>query len=286
MFKIFLLFLLLTSQVLASSNYQKIKNKINKIQNSSTSFEKFVLGKNDQGEDIVGLVFKGSSQERTKHLVVSTHHGNEVLSADLSIKFLEYLSGPGKKRFKNDELYIVPVLNIGGYNREDREEKDALGKSHDPNRDYPDPCIKKKDFNLKSTSHLANFVRTKNIIGAVTIHGYYGSLTYPWGIYSDNFETLDHQIFKRKAKEAVRANSYDIGTHADILYPAGGAFEDWAYFELGIWSFLVELENRPNWKNDVEMLAKTIENFPKTRSRDHRHLGRCTQTKDLGISRP
>ena len=286
MTKLFILSLLFSAPVFAFSNYSKVKNKIHKLVKRHGHLEAFNLGKNDQNQNIQGVLYKGSGLSKVKHLVVGTHHGNETLAADLAVKFIEHLGKKGSTFLNNVDIYIIPVLNIGGYNKENREELDSLGRSHDPNRDYPDPCIQKSDYKLRSTQHLANFVLAKDIVGAVTIHGYYGSLTYPWGIYTDNYRTLDHDIFEAKARVAVARNSYTIGTHADILYPAGGAFEDWVYFKHGIWSLLVELEDRPKWESDLSMLVSSIKSFPKKRSKDHRHLGNCTNNKDFGISRP
>lgn len=281
-----LLSALFVLEVSASSNYDSLHNKIAKIVSKTESLTKFTLGKNDEGSDLYGYSYTSKGRDtKVNHLVVAVHHGNEVLSADLAFEFIKSLSLKKGQAFKGKRIFIIPVLNKSGFNKKVREEV-ANGISHDPNRDYPDPCINKEDFKLKSTSLLADFVKEKNIVGAITIHGYYGSLTYPWGIYTDDYRSLDHDLFELKAKKAVSHNSYEIGTHADILYPAGGAFEDWAYFKFGIWSLLVELENTPNLKNDVKMLYSSIESFPKTRSSDHRHLGNCSQHKDLGISRP
>ena len=283
---LFFLSLFISFNSFASSNYSKISKRIKKSINSNPSLEGFVLGKNDHGQDILGVKFIGNSKNRVSHLVVAAHHGNETKSAELAARFVEYLDRTGGGEFKDMDLYIIPVLNIGGFNKEDRHERDSNNRSHDPNRDYPDPCISKKNFKLKSTSHLANFVKSKDIIGAITIHGYYGSLTYPWGIYTDNYETLDHKVFHKKAKDAVLENNYIVGTHADISYPAGGAFEDWAYFEHGIWSLLVELEDSPNYGDDIKMIVRSLKSFPRSRSVDHRHTGSCERNKDVGISRP
>ncbi|MFT6069166.1 MAG: hypothetical protein ACJAT2_000357 [Bacteriovoracaceae bacterium] len=269
----------------ASSNYDNLHKKIAKVIKGSSFIKRFTLGKNDEGSILYGYEYSSDSKtKKVNHLVVATHHGNEGLSAELAYEFIKSLSSK-KDAFKGARIFIIPVLNKSGYDKGEREEV-ASGVSHDPNRDYPDPCVEKKSFKLKSTTLLSGFVKEKNIVGAITIHGYYGSLTYPWGIYTDNYRSLDHDIFELKAQKATRHNSYTTGTHADVLYPAGGAFEDWAYFEHGVWSLLVELENRPDFKNDVKMLYSSIESFPGKRSSDHRHIGNCTEFKDLGISRP
>ncbi|MCO4753301.1 MAG: hypothetical protein KC478_02410 [Bacteriovoracaceae bacterium] len=280
--------LLLSLNSYAASNYSKAQERIGRAVKGSSFLEEFILGLNDQGQKIKGVKFigKGEDKDKVSHLVVAAHHGNETKSVELALQFIDYLRTTNGKDFNNIDLYVIPVLNIGGYDREDRHERDSKNKSHDPNRDYPDPCIVKKNFKLKSTELLASFVRARNITGAITVHGYYGSLTYPWGIYTDNYETLDHKVFEKKAKDAVLENNYIVGTHADILYPAGGAFEDWAYFELGVWSLLVELEDTPKYADDIKMLVSSIQSFPSKRSRDHRHTGSCERRKDAGISRP
>ena len=278
--------LLASSTLFASSNYDMVLSKTSKIARKYKHLKSFVLGSSDAGKRIKGIIYQGSGKVKSNHLVVAAHHGNETLSSELAVKFIESIGKSGSELFKNKNIYIIPVLNITGFNADEREEKDVNGVSHDPNRDYPDPCIVKKNFNLKSTELLANFVKDNDVVGAITIHGYYGSLTYPWGIYTDNYETLDSLVFTKKAESAVKDNQYIIGTHADILYPAGGAFEDWAYYELGVWSLLVELENSPNYTDDISMLISSINSFPSKRSTDHRHLGSCTERKGLGISRP
>ena len=44
-------------------------------------------------------------------------------------------------------------------------------------------------------------------------------------------------------KKSVKINNYKTGTHGAAIYPAAGAFEDWAYFKLGVWSFLMEIKS-------------------------------------------
>jgi hypothetical protein len=120
-------------------------------------------------------------------------------------------------------------------------------------------------------------MRDKQISSAVTIHGYVGSLTYPWGIFTDNDHTQDHATYSALGEEAVSHNHYVTGTHSEIVYPASGSFEDWAYFELGTWTMLMEMDYGANVLNDSKAMLTFFSKVPKTRSLKNQHLGVCTE---------
>ena len=245
------------------------------------------LGPNDQGIKILGLrierpeTFDG---EKAKHLLVGTHHGNEEDAAPLSLAFATELVNifTGGKSLYKDHLanriyYVFPVLNIFGYNQNSREEKDAAGQWHDPNRDYPDPCIDNRYFKLRSTALIAQFIDTQKIVSAVTIHGYVGTFTYPWGFYTEDPETPDHHFYHALLSYSVEVNNYRIGTHKDVIYPASGTFEDWAYHDHGVWVALLEVSWNPDYEADVELLMRFFVAVPQTRSSDHAHYGQCSE---------
>jgi hypothetical protein len=146
----------------------------------------FTLGQNDQGQSIVGIILGDASFAKTKHLMVGTHHGNERMAAEVPFHFanivLEALNNPNHPdhdKYENTLLFVIPVLNISGYNANRREETGSDHRTHDSNRDYEDPCATKADFGLKSTTLLSELIEKENIIAAVTLHGYIGSFTYP-----------------------------------------------------------------------------------------------------------
>lgn len=267
-----------------TSNYDRTILELKKIQSDNKEISEFVvLGLDDQKFEIKGLRISLMGATIPK-LVVAAHHGNEMLSVGLAIQFandvLNILKNPAHENYdaiKDSVFYVFPVLNIAGYNFSQREARDSKGLPRDPNRDYPDPCVEKKDFYLNSTRLLADFMRNKKISSAITIHGYVGSLTYPWGLYLDNSHTDDHAIYSDLGNEAVLQNQYLTGTHADIVYPAAGSFEDWAYFELGTWTLLMEMDFGANILRDSQAMLSFFSNVPKIRSYKNKVIGNCTQ---------
>ena len=278
-----------------ATEYNRIQQAMNQL---ATDYPEWVtpfdLGENDQGQMIQGLIIGDAGKtDGISHLVVGTHHGNEQLSADLAMQFAEdvvaqFLGGPTRltDALASNVFHVIPVLNIGGFNSNYRREYSADGVSHDPNRDYPDPCVRKDDFKLQSTALLADYVRASDFVAAITIHGYIGTFTYPWGIYTNRTATPDHETYVPLGNLATPINGYRSGTHADVIYPAAGAFEDWAYHELGIWTMLVELARRPDLAKDSQMMLEYFASVPSVRSDFHEHLGDCTQTFDMGFGRP
>ena len=242
------------------------------------------LGPNDQGTEIIGLKIESpnSYEKKDIKLVVATHHGDEVDAAPLTLKFthrlLETLDSSVLRRvidLQDSIYYVFPVLNISGHETVNRREIDASGRWHDPNRDYPDPCISAPFFKLRSIRNLANFVDEKRPSSAITIHGYFGSFTYPWGFFTQDDHTPDHDRFVKDASYATEVNGYRIGTHKEVLYAATGSFEDWAYYTYGTWTMLVEMEQSVDYEADAEMMLRYFSVAPKTRSRDHDHYGSC-----------
>jgi hypothetical protein len=291
-----LLSFLIVSTASAQTRYDSILSQIKGIASSSDLASEFDLGLNSTGSMIKGLNIGFSGKSKINHIVVGTHHGNEIDSADVPVEFakqiLNILNNPSHSMFAKFSAYnftIVPVLNIHGYNRKRREEKDENGKSHDPNRDYPDPCEEKVNFKLKSTGHIAKYILDNDIVAAVTVHGYIGTLTFPWGIYTSDYRTEDHQDFLVWTREAVKHNGYRVGTHGGLIYPAAGAFEDWAYNANGVWSVLLEVKRGLNLANDAKALVEYFNQVPTLRSTSHEHTASCVgelKSKNLPFSRP
>lgn len=244
------------------------------------------VAKNDQGTPIYALrinkPYGTDSADKAAQLVVGTHHGNEVKSVDIALQFikdiLENLKSPTESAFKVFEeqtFYVLPVLNVSGYNKAQREELNKSGQDVDSNRDYPDPCGNPSVFQLASTRGLAKFIQDKNVIAAVTIHGYIGTFTYPWGTFTTNPRTADEATYKSLGLESTKENGYDTGTHAELIYPTVGAFEDWAYHSLGVWTMLLEIANFPDVSSDSKSLLRFFSLVPKQRSTQHAHTGKC-----------
>jgi hypothetical protein len=179
--KSFLIICIFASFNLFAAPYDAIVTRLQELaKKPQTSL--FTLGQNDQGQSIVGIILGDASVAKTKHLMVGTHHGNERMAAEVPFHFanivLDALNNPNHPehdKYENSLIYVIPVLNISGYNANRREEMGSDNRTHDPNRDYEDPCRTKADFGLKSTTLLAELIEKENIIAAVTLHGYIGT---------------------------------------------------------------------------------------------------------------
>ncbi|MCC7440969.1 MAG: hypothetical protein IT285_05025 [Bdellovibrionales bacterium] len=278
-----------TGMAAKAVEYDRVKNEIGRIiAENPTIATGFELGVNDQGEAILGIRFEAaqpSTSPRVSQLLVGTHHGNERLSADVSLSFarrmvgaLKNPSAPESAGLVDQVMYVVPVLNIGGFNLNRRYENNAAGATVDPNRDYPDPCLAEKaNFQLKSTRALADFLVRENITASVTVHGYIGTFTYPWGIFTADTHTPDHAAYDVIGRRAVAANGYRTGTHTDLIYGTAGAYEDFAYHDHGVWTMLLELAHSPNLARDTTALATFFQLAPRARSESHTHnVSNCT----------
>ena len=260
------------------SNYDRVVQTIQKIAQENPGTTKLItIGVSDKGVPIQALQI---GEGPVNSLIVGTHHGNEYGSTAVALGVADSLA---KAPVNGQTVYIVPVLNIGGYNQNNRYESN-LSSSFDPNRDYTGPCKSGATFNLKSTQALANFVDQKNIVISATLHTYFPAVVYPWGISTHDLSTPYDETYKKLVKAATQESGYQTGNNTEVLYPADGTFEDYAYWKHGIWSLLFELgfSHTPDQtaiKNMVDTnvpgLRRFLEQSPQVRVADHRFTGRC-----------
>ena len=241
------------------------------------STETFELGTSDSGESIIGLKIGHGT---TANLVVSTHHGNEYGSTEVALAFAESLA---QAPITSQTVYIIPVLNISGYNKRSRSEQ-ASGRNWDPNRNYPGPCATEGPFTLKSTKLLADFLAQRNIVASATLHTYYPAVVYPWGLSTLDLSTVYDDLFKGLVSAATFLSGYATGNSSEVIYPADGTFEDYAFWKEGIWSLLFELgdTHTPDLnalndiiKSNVPGMRRLFEQAPTTRAPLHAFTGRC-----------
>ncbi|MBI2712471.1 MAG: carboxypeptidase [Bdellovibrio sp.] len=239
----------------------------------------FTLGESDSGLPIEGLEI-GTGP--VHNLVVATHHGNEYGSTEVARAFAASIS---QDPIRGQTVYVVPVLNIAGYDRKYRREA-AKGQSfdHDPNRDYPGPCGTEGPHLLKDTAALAAFIDTKQIVTSATLHTYYPAVVYPWGIPSHDLSTPYDDLFKQLTQSAAVESGYQVGNSTEVIYPASGTYEDYAFWKHGVWSILFELgyTHAPDLSQVQELvrlnvpgLRRMFEQAPTQRADKHLFSGKC-----------
>lgn len=279
-----LVFFLSLSQLRAQSllpdsdrrSYQAVVDFLKAVvQNNSDRAAMIDIGESDSGKKIVGIKIGNGD---VHDLVVATHHGNEYGSTEVALAFARHLA---EDPIPGITMYVVPVLNISGYESGNRYEN-----SFDPNRDYPGPCGGEGPWNLKSTQALNRLIQEKNIIASATLHTYWPAVTYPLGLSTDHYSTDYDAQFIRLANDATYLSNYTTGFASEVIYPADGTFEDFAFVEYGIWSLLFELggSHFPNQSAINEMirvnvpgLRKMFENAPTTRAENHAFSGNCVK---------
>lgn len=265
-----------------ATKYDGIVNQMEQLANQhADQVQIFTLANNDQGIPIKGLkIGHGAVQS----LVVATHHGNEYGSTEVGIGFARYLA---KSPIKNQTVWVIPVLNISGYNKNLREEKNSK-TSLDPNRDYPGPCVYTKSFQLRSTTALAQFLEDKNIVISATLHTYSAMVVYPWGISTHDLSTPYDADYKKLVSAATVESGYQTGNNTELLYPADGTFEDYAYWKHGIWSLLFELgfSHNPDPQAVLNMInsnspgiKRFLQTAPQNRVANHDFKGKCEVVK-------
>ena len=246
------------------------------------------LGISDSGQ-MIEAIKVGNGPMHT--LVVSTHHGNEYGATEVGNAFAESVA---REPIVGQTVFVIPVLNIGGYNVKDRREP-ALGTTWDPNRDYPGPCGTEGPFKLKSTAMLAKFIADNHIVASATLHTFSPAVVYPWGISTQDTGTPYDTIFKNLADAATVESKYATGNDTLLIYPADGAFEDYAYWKHGTWSLLFELGST-HTPSDAEVeqliavnvpgLRRFLQQSPTQPAEKHDFTGKCdTSLAGLGFLR-
>lgn len=267
------------AQAETKRNYAGVKSALQKMASEHPAAATlFTLAETDSKDSVVGLKI---GQGPVKNLVVATHHGNEYGSTEVALAFAESLA---LNPIEGQTVFVVPVLNIGGYNNRMRNERDAKGLSRDPNRDYPGPCGTEGPFTLKSTRALADFIAREEIVASATLHTHYPAVMYPWGISTRDLATPYPDIFRDLVTWATEESRYQVGNSTEVLYPADGAFEDYAFWKHGVWSILFELgfshspseqQIRAMIESNVPGLRRMLERAPKTRAANHAFTGQC-----------
>ncbi len=283
----FLLIMLTVPPVMAQAisrpvNYNEVLSRLDKIaQTHSGRAEVFTMGINDQGLPIKGLKVGNGSMNS---LVVATHHGNEYGSTVVALSFAEFLAAAP---IADQTVYIIPVLNISGFNTNSRYERSPTNVL-DSNRDYPGPCKKGKTFALRSTTTLAQFLVEKNIIASATLHTFFPAVVYPWGISTYDLVTPYENEFKMLTEAATIESGYRTGNTTGVMQAADGTFEDYAYWKHGIWSLLFEIgfSHSPDPQALVNMvnannpgIKRFLEKSPKQRATNFAFTGQCDWTR-------
>jgi predicted deacylase len=265
-----------------SRTYREVRTFLYELQQRNPQAARvFQLGLSDSGEMIEGLQIGDGS---VKSVVVAAHHGNEYGSVEVAKALAaDMVANP----VVGQTVFVIPVLNTSGYDRRQRWEI-ANGRTNDPNRDYPGPCGGAGPFNLKSTKALADLLDRESIVTSATLHTFFPAVVWPWGFDTSDLSTPYDGLYEMLARAAVVESQYPVGNSTALIYPANGAYEDYAFWQHGIWSLLFELgeTHSPNARHIEDMqrvnvpgIRRFLDQAPRERATDHGFSGGCS--KDL-----
>jgi hypothetical protein len=113
---------------------------------------------------------------------------------------------------------------------------------------------------------------------------------YPWGISAsgDDLKTPYDDLFKQLAAATVQESHYGTGNSTEMMYPADGTFEDYAFWKHGIWSLLWELgtSHTPSQSEVDQMVQVNVPGLraqmttaPLQRAEKHDFTGKCDTSK-------
>ncbi len=262
----------------SQTRYEQVKGNLVSLAGKYPQTTKLItVGDSDAGDKILGLQIGNGP---IHNMVVATHHGNEYGSTVVAMYFAESVA---MQPIEGQTVFVVPVLNISGYNANNRREI-AKGTTWDPNRNYPGPCATEGPFTLKSTTALAKFIDDNNITASATLHTFASKVMYPWGISTHQTSTPYDTTFIQMGQAATVESHYQVGNSTVLLYPADGTYEDFAFWHSGIWSMLFELgtSHSPSTGDLQKMVQENIPGLrrmfmmaPKVRAPDHAFHGQC-----------
>ena len=158
-----ILSLFITPSAAPVNNYSTVIETLQKIQRENPATTKMIdIGTSDSGQKIVGIQI---GDGEIADLIVATHHGNEYGSTAVAMGAADVFA---RNPIQGHTLYIIPVLNIPGFNSRNRYERTSAG-TIDQNRDYPGPCVSGTSFKSKATKSLADFIDKANIVSSATL---------------------------------------------------------------------------------------------------------------------
>jgi len=241
----------------------------------------FTIGKSLENRDLWCLKISDNPENNETDeggiFIVAQHHAREILTPEVALYTAKtLLESYGNDEMmtaliNNREIFIVTTINPDGAefdqsgnsfklwrkNRRVNEGWPAACMGVDLNRNYSYhwgeggstnvPCGETyhgvAGFSEPETQAVRDFVSAHaNIHTIVSLHSYAELDLYPWGYsYQHVSDQTDYLSFAAMAQYMASQNGY-TPMQESSLYIASGGTDDWAYGDLGIFSFTIELE--------------------------------------------
>jgi hypothetical protein len=203
-------------------------------------------------------------EEEAEVYYYACHHAREVITPELLIYFMRYLTNnygidpQVTYLVDNRELFFSPCLNPDGYHYNEETDPDGGGMWRknrrnngagtfgvDINRNYgyqwgfdnsgssPNPSDLdyrgSAPFSEPETQAQRDFINSRHFKVIANYHSYSELFLYPWGY--DEIVTPDNEIFARMGDSVRTMTGYTPGPPWQTLYSVNGGSFDWEYGE-------------------------------------------------------
>lgn len=264
------------SNVAPTSNYDLVVETLRRISQENPNTTQWIeIGISDSGLPIAGLKI-GNGE--TSDLIIATHHGNEYGSTAVALGAAEAFA---KDPLPGHSIYVVPVLNITGYNSRTATNAPPTALSIKIEITQALASVT-QHTNQKPHELWRNLLMKTSLALRLCIH-----TPRPFSVRGA-FRTRDtgtpyDSTFIGLAKAATVESGYIVGNSKEVLYAADGAFEDYAYWKHGVWSLLFEMGTSHSPSQDqmrkmvqvnVPGLRRFFDMAPKERAENHTFTGR------------
>lgn len=259
----------------AFHDYAETVAALDKLENDYPDLaQRFTMGNSLEGRELAGIRLSSNPNTDTlpTAIYLGCHHAREHLSVEMPLMLAEYLAANYskdariKKLLDTREVWIVPMVNPDGaefdvssrykYWRKNRRDNGRGSFGVDLNRNYDsgfggpgassdassDTYHGPKAFSEPETAAVRDFVRNRDkTTMLLSFHTFSELVLWPYGHTNDQVSSAtDLAVFEKMGKKMATWNKYKP-MKSSGLYLASGDTTDWAYDELKIFAFTIEL---------------------------------------------
>jgi carboxypeptidase T len=229
------------------------------------------VGKSLQGRSIwaIKISDNASTHEANEPVTLfnSMHHAREVMTPEITIDIVEYLTTNYESDEKvqhwvdSNQIWVIPMFNVDGnnimWNEDSMWRKNARGGyGVDLNRNYPqgwNSCNGSSSQQWSQTYRgtapasepetqaMMKFVSKIKPVFDISYHSYSELVIYPYGCEPMHAETKE--VVESVGKGIASKINYEPGTAWELLYNADGGDIDWMYKAEQVIPFVIEVNS-------------------------------------------